>query len=109
LLAVPAVVAFLALNFTGSTPHASRTGVRREMATYVPVIAGLFGVGVVLTILSLLLSGVRPLHPRHQRCLDLAGVHDADAVAQLFEPPVDAWLSVHPLTIGAAPGASQSS
>jgi hypothetical protein len=40
------VTAFLALNFTGSTPFASRSGVRREIFTYIPVMAVLFGTGV---------------------------------------------------------------
>lgn len=40
LLIVPAVTAFLALNFTGSTPFTSRTGVRKEIFSYVPVMTG---------------------------------------------------------------------
>lgn len=55
LLALPPVTAFLALNFTGSTTFTSRTGVRREIFTYVPVMAWMFGIGIALTIgLSLL-------------------------------------------------------
>jgi hypothetical protein len=49
-LAVPPVTAYLSLNFTGSTPFASRSGVRREIMTYVPVMAGVFGVGILLTL-----------------------------------------------------------
>jgi hypothetical protein len=48
LLVLPPVTAFLALNFTGSTTFTSRTGVRREIFAYVPVMAWMFGVGVLL-------------------------------------------------------------
>jgi hypothetical protein len=50
LLAMPPVTAFLALNFTGSTPFTSKTGVRREMFTYIRPMAWAFGLGTVLTI-----------------------------------------------------------
>jgi len=50
LLALPPVTAFLALNFTGSTTFTSRSGVRREIFTYVPVMAWMFGIGVILII-----------------------------------------------------------
>ena len=50
LLAVPPVTAFLALNFTGSTPFTSRTGVRREMYAYIRHMAWTFVLGLVLTI-----------------------------------------------------------
>mgnify|MGYP001071329379 CR=1 FL=1 len=50
LLALPPVTAFLALNFTGSTTFTSRSGVRREIFTYIPVMAWMFGIGIVLTI-----------------------------------------------------------
>lgn len=50
LLAMPPVTAFLALNFTGSTTFTSRTGVRREIFAYVPTMAWMFGIGLVLTI-----------------------------------------------------------
>lgn len=49
-LSWPPVTAYLTLNFTGSTTFTSRTGVRREMFTYVPIMAWMFGIGVVLTI-----------------------------------------------------------
>jgi hypothetical protein len=48
LLAMPAVTAFLALNFTGSTTFTSRTGVRREMFAYIPAMAWTFGIGILL-------------------------------------------------------------
>jgi hypothetical protein len=51
LLVMPAVTAFLALNFTGSTTFTSRTGVRKEIFTYIPVMAWMFGSGILLSIL----------------------------------------------------------
>jgi len=50
LLAMPPVVAFLALLFTGSTTFTSRTGVRGEIFTYTPVMAWMFGAGMILAI-----------------------------------------------------------
>jgi hypothetical protein len=50
LLALPPVTAFLALNFTGSTSYTSRSGVKREIFTYIPVMAVLFGLGVLLAV-----------------------------------------------------------
>jgi hypothetical protein len=43
-------IAYLALNFTGSTPIASRTGVKREIFRYIPIFAVMIGVGLVLLI-----------------------------------------------------------
>jgi hypothetical protein len=40
LLVIPALIAYLALNFTGSTPFTSRTGVREEIFSYIPVMTG---------------------------------------------------------------------
>jgi hypothetical protein len=54
LLALPPVTAFLALNFTGSTTFTSRSGVRREIFTYVPIMAWMFGIGIVLNIVLFL-------------------------------------------------------
>ncbi|MFH2103644.1 MAG: mercury methylation corrinoid protein HgcA [Chloroflexota bacterium] len=53
LLIMPAVTAFLALNFTGSTTFTSRTGVRREIFAYIPAMAWTFGLGVAVAILSI--------------------------------------------------------
>ncbi len=50
-LTLPPVTAYLALNFTGSTTFTSKTGVEREMATYIPIIASMFGSGLALTLL----------------------------------------------------------
>jgi hypothetical protein len=51
LLIMPAVTAYLALNFTGSTTFTSRTGVKKEIFRYVPVMALMAGTGVILGIL----------------------------------------------------------
>jgi hypothetical protein len=50
LLIIPAVTAYLALNFTGSTTFTSRTGVKKEIFRYVPVMALMAGIGVILGI-----------------------------------------------------------
>jgi hypothetical protein len=50
LLAMPPVTAFIALNFTGSTPFTSKSGVKREMYAYIPTMAWSFGIGIVLVI-----------------------------------------------------------
>ena len=50
LLAMPAVTAFVALNFTGSTTFTSRSGVKREMFAYIPAMAWTFGTGILLVI-----------------------------------------------------------
>jgi len=44
-------VAYLALNFTGSSTLTSRTGVRKEIFRYIPLMAVMFIIGVVLTML----------------------------------------------------------
>ncbi len=41
-------VAYMALNFTGSSPIASRTGVRREIFRYIPMFAVMIVIGGVL-------------------------------------------------------------
>jgi len=58
LLIMPAITAFLALNFTGSTTFTSVTGVKREIFSYVPKMAWLFGIGIILIIV---LSSMRLL------------------------------------------------
>ncbi len=50
LLAMPPVTAYLALNFTGATTFTSRSGVKREMATYIRPMAILFASGVLLAL-----------------------------------------------------------
>jgi hypothetical protein len=51
LLIIPAVIAYLALNFTGSTTFTSRTGVKKEIFRYVPVMACMAVFGIILGIL----------------------------------------------------------
>jgi hypothetical protein len=50
LLAIPAATAYLALNFTGSTTFTSKSGVRREIFSYIPMMAWMFGAAVMLAI-----------------------------------------------------------
>lgn len=50
LSAIPAVVAYLALNFTGATPLTSPTGVAREMRRYIRPMAILAGLGLIFVI-----------------------------------------------------------
>jgi hypothetical protein len=50
LLFMPAVTAFLSLNYTGSTTFTSWSGVRREIFAYVPVMVWMFVPGLLLMI-----------------------------------------------------------
>jgi hypothetical protein len=47
LLILPAITAYLALNFTGCTPYTSRTGVKREIFRYIPLMVVLALIGVI--------------------------------------------------------------
>lgn len=51
LLTMTPAIAFMGLNFTGATPLTSRSGVRREIMSYIPVMAWMFGAGLALGIL----------------------------------------------------------
>jgi hypothetical protein len=51
LLVIPAVTAYLALNFTGCTTFTSRTGVKKEIFRYVPVMAVMAGLGITTGII----------------------------------------------------------
>ena len=51
LLIIPAVTSYLALNFTGSTPYTSRTGVKKEIFRYVKTMAVMAGAGVCFGII----------------------------------------------------------
>lgn len=51
LLIMPALIAYLALNFTGCTTFTSRTGVKKEIFRYVPLMALMLGSGIILSIL----------------------------------------------------------
>jgi hypothetical protein len=57
-LALPVVTAFIALNFTGSTPFTSRSGVKKEIFAYIPLMAGLFGGGILLTLGAILVHNL---------------------------------------------------
>ena len=59
LLQLVPVTAFVALNFTGSTTFTSRSGVRREIFAYVPIMAWAFGIGIALPIVLFVLSALR--------------------------------------------------
>jgi len=50
ILTIPPVIAYLALNFTGSTTFTSRTGVKKEIFRYVPAMVVLVGLGTILGI-----------------------------------------------------------
>jgi hypothetical protein len=47
LLLILPVISYLALNFTGCTPFTSRTGVKKEIFSYVKVMAGMAALGVI--------------------------------------------------------------
>ena len=50
MLLIPSITAYITLNFTGSTTFTSRSGVRREIFAYIPAMAWMFGIGLVLNI-----------------------------------------------------------
>lgn len=47
LLLILPVISYLALNFTGCTPFTSRTGVKKEIFSYVKFMAGMAALGVI--------------------------------------------------------------
>ncbi|HEY3418956.1 MAG TPA: mercury methylation corrinoid protein HgcA [Methanomassiliicoccales archaeon] len=49
-------VGYLALNFTGSSTFASRTGVKREIFRYIPIMVGMFIIGGILFAVAALSS-----------------------------------------------------
>jgi len=53
LLVIPPPVAYIGLNFTGATTFTSKSGVRREMLRYIPVMAWTFGTGILVMIASI--------------------------------------------------------
>jgi hypothetical protein len=55
-LAMPAITAFITLNFTGSTTFTSRSGVRREIFAYIPVMAWTFGIGILLFVVFIFIN-----------------------------------------------------
>jgi len=52
LLGLPPVTAYLAMNFTGSTPITSPSWVRREMRRYIPIMAVSVGLGAIAIIVA---------------------------------------------------------
>jgi hypothetical protein len=58
MLILPAITAFITLNFTGTTTFTSRSGVRREIFAYVPAMAWMLGIGLALNITSIVLRKV---------------------------------------------------
>lgn len=50
MLLMPPVTSYIGLNFTGSTPFTSRSGVKREIFRYIPIMAGTFVLGSILCI-----------------------------------------------------------
>ncbi|WP_340818320.1 mercury methylation corrinoid protein HgcA [Methanolobus sp. WCC4] len=50
-LIIPAVIGFLALNFTGCTTYTSRTGVKKEIFRYVPYMALKAGTGTLCLVI----------------------------------------------------------
>lgn len=52
LLTLSPVTAYLALNFTGSTPFTSKTGVKREMKIYLPVMGIMMAIGIICFIIA---------------------------------------------------------
>jgi len=50
LLTWPPVTAYLAFNFTGATTFTSRSGVAREIATYIPIMVRVYIIGLVLNV-----------------------------------------------------------
>ncbi|MGE5632343.1 MAG: mercury methylation corrinoid protein HgcA [Caulobacteraceae bacterium] len=51
-VAIPAITAFLALNFTGSTTYASFSGVKKEMKYTLPPFIGAISLGTILAVAS---------------------------------------------------------
>jgi hypothetical protein len=58
ILTLPAITAYLSLNFTGATTFTSRSGVKREIYKYIPIMAWTFGGGLVLSITITLIEVV---------------------------------------------------
>jgi hypothetical protein len=55
LLAFPALTSFIALNWTGASTFTSPTGVRKEINSYVPVMAAMGAAGIITNIAQRLL------------------------------------------------------
>ena len=55
-ITLPPVTAFLSLNFTGATTFTSRSGVRKEINTYFPVMVWMAVGGLILFIAAIIIS-----------------------------------------------------
>ena len=53
---LPPITAFLSLNFTGATTFTSRSGVRKEINTFFPLMVWTAGGGLILFIASIIIS-----------------------------------------------------
>ena len=51
LLIIPSVTAYITLNFTGATPLTSKSGVKKEIYRYIPILAFMGGTGIILLLL----------------------------------------------------------
>jgi hypothetical protein len=56
IITLPPVTAFLSLNFTGATTFTSRSGVRKEINTYFPVMVWMAGAGLISFIAAIIIS-----------------------------------------------------
>jgi hypothetical protein len=56
ILIMAPIVSFLSLNYTGSSTFTSRTGVKREIFRWVPIMVIMLVAGVVIQIVALLLE-----------------------------------------------------
>lgn len=52
LLVVPAVTSFFAMNFTGSTPYTSLSGVEREMRRWLPLQVGALAIAAIIMVIG---------------------------------------------------------
>ena len=50
LLAMAASIGYISLNFTGASTYTSRTGVKKEIYAYIPLMAWSFGIGIIALI-----------------------------------------------------------
>ena len=53
---LPPITAFLSLNFTGATTYTSRSGVKKEIKRYFPVMVWMFAAGILFFIASIITS-----------------------------------------------------
>ncbi len=56
MLSLPPITAFLALNFTGATTFTSRSGVRKEISIFFPLMVWMFAGGLAFFLISIIIS-----------------------------------------------------